>query len=182
MKGSGLVSKCKPPGEFSLENVKMIFSTVHMQFGQQHQALPAILELQKFSWAHLAKPLINANCCIVSHFSLFSLFLSIFYGILSPTDTLAVGTSTVATETLQRSSLICEACVCVALWAPESLTISETSPPCNVHANQTAMASFLQTPCGKDVVPSKMTGPREIWHWLQQTDRSACSQCQISRG
>ena len=53
VKGSGLVSKCKPPGEFSLENVKMIFSTVHMQFGQQHQALPAILE---FAEVQLSTP------------------------------------------------------------------------------------------------------------------------------
>ena len=85
----------------------MIFSSVHMQFGQQHQALPAILE---FAEVQLSTPreatYINENCCGVSHFSLFSFFLNIFYGILSPTDTLAVATSAVATETLQRSSLI----------------------------------------------------------------------------
>ena len=63
---------------------------------------------------------------------------------LSSTDTLAVATSEVATETLRRSSLISSLCMCGrALWAPESTTISETSPPYNVHGNQAAMGSFL---------------------------------------
>ena len=43
--------------------------------------------------------------------------------------------------------------------------VSETSPPCNAHGNQTVMASLLvgkKTPCTKDMMPSippKMTGP-----------------------
>ena len=36
-----------------------------------------------------------------------------------------------------------QACVCAALWARESTTISETSPLCSVHGNQTMMASLL---------------------------------------
>ena len=34
-----------------------------------------------------------------------------------------------------------QACVCVALGSPKSVTISETSPSCNVHGNGTVMVS-----------------------------------------